>query len=151
MIALPELVFSDCFILAIGIVIGPMQAAQVGLAMLPSILGGGQDKKIARAIDDANAAQENVVKANEAEKLAYYFDIAQKISSQFLRFADSDIGPAEPISWKAIKSLDTAIANAKATQAQNAVTAAQTKKKGGGIFGALLGGAASLIGMSRAA
>lgn len=150
MIALPELVFSDWFILAIGIVIGPMQAAQVGLAMLPSLVGGGQNKKIARAIDNANAAQENVVKANEAEKLAYYFDIAQKISSQFLRFADSDIGPAEPISWKAIKSLDTAIANAKATQAQNAVTAAQTKKQGGGIFGAILGGVASLVGMSRA-
>jgi hypothetical protein len=148
MLLLPELDFSHFSHLLFAGFIGPLIGAVTGLfGSKGGGSAGGNGPEIKEKVDIAKARQEDVKLANEAEKQAHAQDIYAEIASKFVRFADSDIGPAQIFSMKALKSLDTAIANAKAAQAQLDVTAAQNntgKKSGGGGFlataGKILGG-----------
>jgi hypothetical protein len=141
---MPELAFSD--LLFAGIVWTPAMT-QGAISLVGGLLGGGKGPDIKGAVKTAQAAQDGVIAANKAEQDAYIFDVGQEIASKFARFVDSDIGPAQIVSLKAIKSLDTAIANAKAAKAQLAVTEAQNKKQGGGGPLAFVGKALGFLGI----
>ncbi|MFN5349720.1 MAG: hypothetical protein ACK5A0_09320 [Polaromonas sp.] len=137
---LPHFLFAG---IALAPLIGPAIGLFSSLSGSKGGSGGGNGPEVQKKVDIAKAAQNDVIAANKAEKQANAQDIYAEIASKFIRFCDSDIGPAQIVSWKAIKSLDTAIANAKASRAQLDVTAAQNNTNagkpsgGGGILGTI--------------